>query len=354
MTSPEQRKILMGVIADATQAGARQSHACNIVSINTRTLQRWQNDAEGQDLRRQRVFTPAHALSQAEREHLLVIANSAEYGHLPPSQFVPMLADKGCYFASESTFYRVLRGAKQLTHRRTERPAQPRSKPRAVCATAPNQLYSWDITYLPSSIKGIYFYLYVFLDIFSRKIVGWQIYSEESAANASDMIADICLREQVAPGQVILHSDNGSSMKGATMLSMLQALGVMPSLSRPSVSNDNAYSESAFKTLKYRSDFAVKPFAELADARRWAEPLMHWYNHKHHHSGIQFVTPAQRHAGQDAIILAHRKAVYMAARAAHPKRWSGDIRHWKYVDKVHLNPSNEVSGSNENELRKAA
>ena len=159
MTSPEQRKILMGVIADATQAGARQSHACNIVSINTRTLQRWQNDAEGQDRRRQRVFTPAHALSQAEREHLLVIANSAEYGHLPPSQFVPMLADKGCYFASESTFYRVLRGAKQLTHRRTERPAQPRSKPRAVCATAPNQLYSWDITYLPSSIKGIYFYL---------------------------------------------------------------------------------------------------------------------------------------------------------------------------------------------------
>lgn len=353
MTTPEQRKTVIGIIADATKAGARHAQACNIVSINIRTLQRWQLDAQGGDRRSQRTFTPAHALSKAEREQLLAIANSPEYGHLPPSQLVPLLADKGQYFASESTFYRVLRDANQLAHRRVERPAQIRNKPRAVCATAPNQLYSWDITYLPSSIKGQYFYLYVFLDIFSRKIVGWQIYCEESAANASDMIADICLREQVAPNQVILHSDNGSSMKGATMLAMLQTLGVMPSLSRPSVSNDNPYSESAFRTLKYRSDLAVKSFETLADARRWGEILLHWYNHVHQHSSIQFVTPAQRHAGQDATLLAKRTAVYAAARATNPQRWSGDIRNWRYVDKVYLNPSKEMQNNNGNAVQKA-
>jgi putative transposase len=354
MTSADQRKKLIADIADATHAGARQAQACNIVNINARTLQRWQHDSEAFDLRTQRTFVPAHALSVAEREQLLFIANSAEYSHLPPSQLVPMLADKGLYYASESTFYRVLRDANQLAHRRTERPAQVRTKPRAVRATAPNQLYSWDITYLPTTIKGIYFYLYVFLDIFSRKIVGWQIYSEESAANASDMIADICQRERVAPGQVTLHSDNGSAMKGATMLSMLQTLGVVPSLSRPSVSNDNPYSEAAFKTLKYRPDYAVKPFATLVAARAWAEPLLHWYNHSHRHSGIRFVTPEQRHRQQDIAILTQRKAVYTAARVANPKRWSGNIRNWDFIQEVHLNPSNEPSNNNTNEVKKAA
>lgn len=343
MTSPEQRKILLNQIAEATQGGARQAQACAIVGLSPRTLQRWQRQTDGQDQRRTPRHKPAHALSESEREMLLTVANCAEYRHLPPSQFVPMLADKGLYYASESTFYRVLRDAKQLAHRRAERPAQPRTKPRALCATAPNQLYSWDITYLPSSIKGVYFYLYVFLDVYSRKIVGWQIYSEESAANAADMLADICVRERIAPGQITLHSDNGSPMKGATMLAKLQSLGVMPSLSRPAVSNDNPYSEAAFKTLKYRTDFAVKPFATLADARAWAEPLMHWYNHQHHHSSIKFVTPARRHAGLDNAILAQRQAVYTTARAANPRRWSGNTRNWKPITEVHLNPAHEAT-----------
>lgn len=338
MTSPEQRTILINHIAEAIKAGARQAPACAIVGLSPRTLQRWQNPAAGPDKRTLREYRPAHALSPTERELLLSVANSTEYSHLPPSQFVPMLADKGLYYASEATFYRVLREANQLGHRRAERPAQPRTKPRALCATAPNQLYSWDITYLPSTVKGRYFYLYVFLDVYSRKIVGWQIYSEESADNAADMMVDICQREQIVQGQITLHSDNGSPMKGATLLSMLQTLGVMPSLSRPSVSNDNPYSEAAFKTLKYRTDFAVKPFATLAEARQWAEPLLHWYNHEHHHSGIKFVTPALRHAGVDKTILVQRQAVYAAARAANPRRWSGGTRNWDPVTQVHLNP----------------
>lgn len=339
MTASTQRTLLLSHITQAVQAGARLQPACAIAGITLRTLQRWRANACGLDLRTQRVIKPPHALSQAERDHLLSIANSAEYAHLPPSQFVPMLADKGLYLASESTFYRVLREAKQLTHRRPECPATPRHKPQALCATAPNQIYSWDITYLPSTIKGIYFYLYVFLDIFSRKIVGWQIYSEESAANAADMMADICRRGRVMPGQVTLHSDNGSPMKGATMLSMLQTLGVMPSLSRPSVSNDNPFSEALFKTLKYRADFAVRPFETLAEVRAWAEPLIQWYNHEHRHSGIQFVTPAQRHAGLDVAILQQRDAVYRAAQAANPARWSRRVRDWRCVHEVHLNPS---------------
>ena len=353
MTHATQRQQWLGLIDDATQAGARQQQACQIMGISERTVQRWQTDLHGIDQRSVTHNTPAHTLSCEERNAVLTVANSAEFAHLPPSQIVPLLADQGQYIASESTFYRILRQAGQLAHRRCEQPAQARHKPKAVCATQPNQLYSWDISYLPSTVKGQYFYLYVFLDIFSRKIVGWQVYAEESSQNASDVIQDICQRERIGHHQVVLHSDNGSSMKGATMLAMLQTLGIMPSLSRPAVSNDNPYSESAFKTLKYRPDYPLKPFADLTAARDWAEKLVQWYNYEHRHSGIQFVTPAQRHDGLDRDIIKKRLAVYAAARQARPQRWSGKVRNWQFVDEVHLNPTKNqsVSGANTQEIR---
>jgi transposase InsO family protein len=269
---------------------------------------------------------------------VLAVANSDEFGHLPPSQIVPRLADQGSYLASESTFYRILREEKQLAHRRSERPAQTRTKPRAVCATAPNQLYSWDITYLPSLIRGQFFYLYLFVDIFSRKIVGWQVYEEENSTLAGELLRDLCRREGIQAEQLILHSDNGSPMKGSTMLATLQQLGVMPSFSRPSVSNDNPYSESLFKTLKYRPKYPLKPFADVTEARQWVTGIVEWYNHEHRHSAIRFVTPAQRHEGLDDNLLDNRKAVYEAARAKHPKRWSGCSRNWKKILVVYLNP----------------
>jgi transposase InsO family protein len=240
--------------------------------------------------------------------------------------------------ASESTFYRILREEKQLTHRRSERPAQTRTKPRAICATAPNQLYSWDITYLPSVIRGQFFYLYLFVDIFSRKIVGWQVYEEENSTLAGELLRDLCQREGIQAEQLILHSDNGSPMKGSTMLATLQQLGVMPSFSRPSVSNDNPYSESLFKTLKYRPTYPLKPFADVTEARQWVTKLVEWYNHEHRHSAIRFVTPAQRHEGLDGKLLDNRKVVYEAARAKHPQRWSGSSRNWQKIQTVHLNP----------------
>jgi putative transposase len=284
------------------------------------------------------------------------VANSPEFGQLPPSQIVPRLADQGRYLASESTFYQVLKAEGQAMHRRSERPAQPRSKPKAVCATAQNQVYSWDITYLPAAIRGQFFYLYRFLDLFSRKIVGGQVYEEESRALASGIVRDLCQREGVPPHQLLLHSDNGGPMKGATMLATLHSLGIRPSFSRPAVSNDNPYSESLFKTLKYRPDYPLKPFVDVAAARQWVAGLVAWYNHEHRHSAIRFVTPAQRHAGLDGPLLAHRKTVYEAARRRHPQRWRGPTRNWQRIQVVHLNPDQQTDthGDASKEVRNPA
>ncbi len=290
-----------------------------------------------------RLQAPKNQLSALERQRLLTIANSAEFGELPPSQIVPRLVDQGQYVASESTFYRVLKAENQIRHRGAERPAKPRSKPRALCATAPGELFSWDITYLLTQIKGSYFYLYLFMDIFSRKIVGWQVYETESSELASEVMRDICERENIAPNQVVLHSDNGSPMKGATMLATLQALGVMPSFSRPAVSNDNPFSESLFKTMKYRPAYPQQPFENLLAARQWVGRFVHWYNEEHRHSAIAFVTPAQRHAGLDGALLSKRVEVYEAAKARHPERWSGATRNWQPILVVHLNPEKHAA-----------
>lgn len=338
MTPLPMRLTLIGFIEQAIGSGARQAKACDAIDLDVRTLQRWQSDKTKGDLRPQRQQTPANALSHAERTQVLNVLNSAEYGHLPPGQIVPKLADKGLYVASESTMYRELRKAGQLSHRRSERPAQPRSKPEGFSATAPNQLYSWDITYLPGPVRGMYFYLYAFIDIFSRKLVGWQVYERESSELASDVLHDICTREQIAPQQLVLHSDNGSPMKGASMLAMLNSLGVTPSLSRPAVSNDNPFSESAFRTLKYRPDYPKKAFENLAEARQWVQRFVQWYNNDHQHSAIGFVTPSQRHASKDTAILKQRDEVYTRAKSANPKRWSGATRNWEPVVIVHLNP----------------
>lgn len=176
------------------------------------------------------------------------------------------------------------------------------------------------------------------MDIFSRKIVGWQVYETESSDLASEVMRDICERENIGPNQVVLHSDNGSPMKGATMLATLQALGVMPSFSRPAVSNDNPFSESVFKTMKYRPAYPRRPFENLLAARQWVGTFVHWYNEEHRHSAISFVTPAQRHAGLDVALLSKRVKLYDAAKARHPERWSGSTRNWQPVTIVHLNP----------------
>jgi putative transposase len=197
-------------------------------------------------------------------------------------------------------------------------------------------------SYLPTSVKGHYFYLYLFMDIFSRKVVGWQAYESESSELAAQVMRDIVLRERIAPNQVVLHSDNGGPMKGSSRPATLQALGVVPSFSRPAVSNDNPYSESLFKTLKYHPVYPRPPFANLHGARDWVTSFVQWYNHEHRHSAIKFVTPGQRHAGMDMTLLHKRTALYEAAKLRHPERWSGATRNWQPIRIVHLNPDKLV------------
>jgi transposase InsO family protein len=345
MSTLEQRAPLLQLINQACSAGARLHQACAIIGLAARTVQRWldagKNAPNVGDRRScgQRIHNgPPNKLSDAQRLAAWAVLNSEEFKDLPPSQIVPRLADKGQYVASESTMYRLLRQAGQLAHRRVERAPQKRSKPRALVATQPDQIYCWDITYLPTQVRGLYFYLYLFVDIFSRKVVGWQIFDSDSAEKAAALLEDICRRQGVSANQVTVHSDNGGPMKGETMMATMQRLGVAHSRSRAAVSNDNPYSESLFKTLKYRPKFPLTPLADLLQARRWVTELVHWYNEEHRHSAISFVTPAQRHAQTDQAMLQARAAVYESARQQNPLRWSSGTRDWAFVDAVHLNP----------------
>lgn len=233
--------------------------------------------------------------------------------------------------------YRILKQAKQLTHRHASRPKR-QVAPKPVTASAPNRVYSWDITYLPLTVQGTYCYLYLFLDVYSRKIVGWQIYDTECAEHSAALLEDIVRREGIPAKTLTVHADNGGPMKGATMLATLQRLGIMPSFSRPAVSDDNPYVESFFKTLKYAPAYPGR-FADIQAARKFMAEFVDWYNHRHQHSGIRYVTPAQRHAGEDLIILQQRKAVYERAKAMHPERWNNRAtRNWEPIREVHLNP----------------
>jgi len=293
--------------------------------------------------------TPGNKLSEVERAQILLVVNSGEFASLPPSQIVPALADQGVYLASESSMYRLLK-EKEMQHHRG-RAKKPSSRVvTSHLATAPNQVWSWDITWLPAEIRGKYYYWYMILDVFSRKIVGNEVHEAESAELASMLMRRASFAEGLAGRPLVLHSDNGSSMKGATMLATLENLGVAASFSRPRVSNDNPYAESLFRTCKYRPDFPNKPFGSVEEAQAWMHKFVRWYNQDHKHSGLKFVTPAQRHNGTAAGILAKREQVYSEAKSRNPRRWTQQTRNWKLKDEVWLNPERIQP----NELKKAA
>ena len=305
------------------------------MGIDKRTFERWRKHPEG-DQRRGPITEPSNKLSKEEREEIIRIANSKEYVDKTSAQIVPLLADKRQYVASESTFYRVLKEENLNAHRGRSKPAS-RKKPKELIATEPNQVYSWDITYLKSTVTGLFFYLYFVMDIYSRKIVGYAVHEDQSSEHAAELIDEICRAEGIQRGQLVLHSDNGGPMKGATMLATLQRLGVMPSFSRPSVSDDNPFSESLFKTTKYCPKYPSKPFESVFTALSWTKVFVPWYNDEHLHSGIRFVTPGSRHRGEDKEILSKRHSVYEEARKKHPERWSGKTRNWGFIEEVSLN-----------------
>ena len=343
MITHSDRQNGVALIAQAVAAGATLGNACKVVEIHPKTYRRWLQNSVVQTDGRPDACRPApgNKLTVEERALILSTCHEEEYKALPPSQIVPKLADKGVYMASESSFYRVLKAENQVQHRGKALAPQKRSKPNSYLASKPNQVWSWDITYLKSTTVGWFYRLYMILDIYSRKIVGWEVHETESAELAAALINRACLAEGVCCTELVLHADNGGPMKGATMLAKLQWLGVVPSFSRPSVSNDNPYSESLFKTLKYTPVYPQRPFESLQAARAWVDTFVNWYNEEHCHSGIQFITPGSRHRGEDTAILAARKHVYAAAKARHPERWSKGIKCLKPVEGVWLNPDKE-------------
>lgn len=346
-------------IEDAVAAGARYEAACKVLGVDIRTVQRWKrSQRERNELsdRRKEIAalrTPANKLSAEECSKILAICHQPEYRSLPPTQIVPRLADKGEYVASESSFYRVLRAADEVHHRGHACAPKGVIKPESYCATRPNQVWSWDITFLASSIRGVFYRLYMVLDIYSRKIVGWEVHESELSEHASVLIRKACLSEGIHEQGLVLHSDNGGPMKGATMLATLQKLGVVPSFSRPSVSDDNPYSESLFRTLKYAPAYPRQPFESLEASRKWVHEFVHWYNKEHRHSAIRYVTPHQRHSGKDAELLKNRTVVYDDAKQRNPARWSGKTRNWAPIENVWLNPPKEHQADKNSKLKSA-
>lgn len=329
---------MLEALADAQRAGVRLAAACRVLGISTRTVARWRRDPDADDRRAGPRTRPANALTDAEEAQLVFVMTSARYRHLPPKQLVVALADDGLYLASESTCYRV-----QQRHGLRRRPRTiergPGRRPRkGHTATGPNQVWSWDITWLPTLVRGRYLYLYLMMDVWSRRIVGWTVEDRESPDLAAALFRRACAAADLDPRGLVLHADNGNAMRGATMVATLQALGVIPSFSRPHVSDDNPYSEALFRTLKHTPAYPARPFADRADAAAWVARFVPWYNGTHRHSALRFVTPDQRHDGREHAVLAHRRALYERARGANPERWTTRIRDWTPVGDVHLNP----------------
>ena len=347
MIPASDRRQAVALIQEANRNGARLAKACEELNLSVRTYERW--TAKGQVKEDQRPLaerpTPKNKLTKEERAEILRVVSKKEFMNLPPSQIVPKLADQAIYIASESSIYRVLREEKMQNHRGRSQAPQKRLAPSHL-ASRPNEVWTWDITWLKGPVKGLFYRLYLIIDLFSRKMVGWEIWETEEARYAEQLIQQTVIKEQIQGQPLVLHSDNGSPMKAATFQVLLEKLGIQSSYSRPRVSNDNPYSEAVFRTLKYRPEYPDHGFKTLDDAREWTHTFVDWYNHAHLHSGIQFVSPAECHEGRHIAILEKRKQVYECAKKRHPERWSKGIRNWSPHQSVALNPLKEREKQN--------
>lgn len=334
----------MSWIQEAKQSGARLNVACHEIGIALRTYRRWYRCGQVIEDKRPDAVRPepANKLSEAEQAQIINVCNLEKFASLPPTQIVPTLLDSGEYYGSESTFYRVLKAHGQLHHRGRSLAPKVSALPTTYTATGPGQVYCWDITYLPSAVRGQFFYWYMLEDLYSRKIVGEEVYEQESGENAAKLLEQTLLREKCLHSSVVLHSDNGAPMKSQTMRTKAYELGVTTSYSRPRVSNDNPFAESLFRTCKYRPNWPSAGFRNITEARAWVLKFTRWYNYEHKHSKLRFVTPDQRHTGQDKAILAQRKVRLEDAKAAAPNRWGRrDVRNCKPVGPTTLNPEKE-------------
>ena len=263
--------------------------------------------------------TPPRALEETERQAVLALLHSERFCDTAPAEVYATLLDEGSYLCSERTMYRILADAGETRERRSQLVHPIYHKPELL-AEAPNELWSWDITKLLGPAKWTYFYLYVILDVFSRYVVGWMIAHRESADLAQRFIEETAAKQQIPPGQLTLHADRGTSMTSKPVAFLLADLGITKTHSRPHVSNDNPYSESQFKTLKYRPGFPDR-FLSMEEARSFCAAFFPWYNSQHHHSGIGFLTPEAVHSGRASALHHARTETLAIAYALHPERF---------------------------------
>ena len=294
------------------------SRACQALSVPRASFYRRKKSRGGNQAPSARP-RPTRALSEHEREKILGVLHSERFVDKAPAEVYSALLDEGVYHCSIRTMYRILSDSQEVRERRNQLRHPTYQKPELL-ATASNQVWSWDITKLLGPAKWTYFYLYVILDIFSRYVVGWMVASCESAELAQRLIRETVQKQGILENQLIIHSDRGPAMKSHGVAQLLGSLGVTKSHSRPHVSNDNPFSESQFKTLKYRPDFPDR-FGSQEHARSFCQDFFHWYNQEHYHSGIAMLTPAMVHYGLADQVLAKRQQVLDAAYDQHPERF---------------------------------
>ena len=323
------------MIEEAHGNGARYSKACQLIGISLRTLERW----KGRGLKDRRQGAPKRVvrkLDNEQRKEILMTCNSVTYRDKNPYDIVSELLNDGRYLASVSTFYRILREVDQVHHRSNTNVRKHQSKPPERVATGSNEVWCWDITWMPRSVKGLFYYAYVILDIYDRSIVGWAIHETESVDYSKALFAATLLKHQ-AEGTAI-HADNGHPMRGLTLMALFQLLSIKVSHNRPRTSNDNPYIESWFKTMKYQGSYP-RSFATIEDAKGWMAVFVDWYNHEHLHSALDYVTPAQVRYGEAEAIFQQRNATMMKAKEAFPERWgTRQVKVWKAPQTVVLNP----------------
>ena len=313
------------------------SNACDAIGIPRASFYRNRPDNSGADKLCSPSLESPRALSAQERQMVLGELHSMRFVDQAPREIYATLLDEGTYHCSVRTMYRILDQEKELRERRNQR-RHPQYKKPELLATGPNQVWSWDITKLRGPVKWSYFYLYVIIDIFSRYVVGWMVAGQENARLAEHLIEETYRKQDIVPGQLMLHSDRGSPMKAKTMTQFLADIGVSKSYSRPHVSDDNPFSESQFKTLKYRPDFPNR-FGSVQDSRLFCHRFFDWYNCEHHHFAIVLLTPADVHYGRAEQIISNRQRVLDQSYEEHPERFvKGPPLHPVLPSEVWINP----------------
>ncbi|CCE23638.1 Integrase, catalytic region [Methylotuvimicrobium alcaliphilum 20Z] len=331
-SSPHRESIMKATLELSREVGVKA--ACEALNFNRASFYRAQQDRSSWPVERPR---PPLALSTDEEPHVLAHLHSERFMDRSPYQVYAALLDEGVYLCSISTLYRILVRHQEVRERRNQLRRPNYTKPELL-ATAPNQVWSWDITKLKGPAKWTYFYLYVIIDIFSRCVVGWMVAHRESTELAKRLIGESCTRQTIREGQLTIHADRGSSMTSKGVEQLLADLGVTKTHSRPHVSNDNPYSEAQFKTLKYRPGFPAQ-FGAIEDARSFCGTFFDWYNHDHYHSGIALLTPASVHSGQAVEIVTQRTQVLHAAFERNPERFKNRQPHAQAVpEAAWINP----------------